>query len=59
MIRHVRRQPLPPPIPALPVAVIESALGASLMASIGAALLLQAGLLCTLAAAIAMSAIAV
>lgn len=58
MIRHARRgRPLPLPIPALPVAVIEPAFRAALRAPVGATLLLEARLAPALVAAIAMSAI--
>ncbi len=61
MIRHARGpcQPLALPIVLLPVAVIEPAFQTLLMASVGATLLLTAGLPPALVAAVAMAAITV
>jgi len=59
MIRHACLcQSLPLPIPALPVAVIEQAFGALLIALVGPAFLLEAGQSPALATAIAMATIA-
>jgi hypothetical protein len=59
MIRHARRQPsLSLPISALPVAMIEPAFHALLMAPVGATLLLQTGTFPARITAVTMSAIA-